>query len=54
MLDLTKLKALAYKSIIMGQIMELFFYRRVENMGRKGEIAGYQHFLHKHNFVESF
>ena len=43
-LDVTKLKAFAEYNIYVGQMM-ISVSDRVENIVRKGENAGYQHFL---------
>ena len=43
-LDLSKFKAFADDEIILTQKLK-FLLRRVENIVRKGENAGYQHFL---------
>ena len=46
-LDMTKLKAFADDKLNVAEtkISFFFFFNRVENTVRKGENAGYQHFL---------
>ena len=43
-LDLSKLKGLADDKIILVKMM-IYVFDRAENILRKGEKAGYQHFL---------
>ena len=43
-LDVTKLKAIADDKLIIAK-MTISLFDRVENTVRKGENAGYQHFL---------
>ena len=43
-LDLSKLKAFADEKILVNEKLQ-FFWGRTENIVRKGENAGYQHFL---------
>ena len=44
-LDCTKLKALADYKFNVVKVIFFFFFDRLENFVRKGDNAGYQHFL---------
>ena len=53
MLDWSKLKASADDKINVNQELK-FVLEKVENIARKGENAGFQHFLLSHNIFRRF